>query len=88
MNIRATARRAAAAVALSLALAGLGSGMADAKPMERDHAKYCAKIWHDYDFTAKAFKNAYDKWGPNDVLTLQAASNYERAYNKLTGSGC
>lgn len=88
MNIRAIAGRAVVAVAVSGALAGLGVGMAEAKPMERDHARYCAKVWSDYDYTAKAFTTAYDKWGPSNALTLQAASNYERAYNKLTSSGC
>lgn len=88
MNIRAFTGRAIAVVALSAALAGLGVGIADAKPMERDHAKYCAKLVNDEEFTRKAFLNAYNKYGPNDVLTRQAASNYDRADRKLASSGC
>jgi hypothetical protein len=82
------AGKAIAAVALSGALAGLGAGVAEAKPMERDHARYCAKVWSDFDFTEKAFKHAYDKYGKDDVLTRQAASNYSRASSKLASSGC
>lgn len=88
MNIRTIAGKVIAAAALAGALTGLGAAVAEAKPMERDHARYCAKVWSDFDFTEKAFKNAYDKYGPNDALTRQAASNYSRASSKLSSSGC
>ncbi|MCW4355215.1 hypothetical protein ONR57_18075 [Hoyosella sp. YIM 151337] len=88
MKVRSSLRKTITAIALAGALASLGAGAAQAAPMERDHARYCAKVWSDYDYTAKTFVTTYDKYGPNDVLTRQAASNYERAYNTLVNSGC
>lgn len=38
---RAIVTKVLTAAALSVALAGLGAGVADGKPMERNHAKYC-----------------------------------------------
>ncbi|MCV7363111.1 hypothetical protein H7K19_16365 [Mycolicibacterium neworleansense] len=64
------------------------AGEASAKPMQRDHAKYCAKLKSDVEYTRKAFIAAYDKYGPQDRLTMQAASNYDRAESRLAGAGC
>lgn len=80
--------RAVAAFALAGTLAGVGAGVAEARPMERDNKKYCTKIISDYNFTRNAYLDAYNKYGANDRLTLQAASNYERANDAFATSGC
>jgi len=81
-------KRAIAAVVLAGALAGLGAGVAEARPMERDNKKYCTKVISDYNFTRNAYLDAYNKYGSNDRITLQAASNYERANDVFASSGC
>ncbi|MGV0814816.1 hypothetical protein ABQF34_22865 [Mycolicibacterium boenickei] len=94
---RRSTRRRVVGAALTAAflfggLAGVnvigGAGEASAKPMERERVRYCAKLQRDVDFTKRAFITAYDKYGPQDRLTIQAASNYERAESRLAGSGC
>lgn len=81
-------KQAIAAVTVAGALAGLGAGVAEARPMERDNKRYCAKIISDYEFTAKAYMDALNKYGRDDRLTLQAASNAERAANAFVSSPC
>ncbi len=81
-------KRAITAVALAGALAGLGAGVADAKPMERDHKKYCAKIYSDMERTGAIWVDARSRYGSDDRLTLQARSNYDRAVNAVVGSSC
>jgi hypothetical protein len=77
-----------AAVALSVALAGLGAGVAEAKPMEREHQKYCAKIVRDYEVTGRIYRDYHYRYGPNDALSIQAYSNYSRAADAFASSPC
>jgi hypothetical protein len=88
MNKHSLLNRAVATAALAVALAGLGTGVAEAKPMERDHKRYCTKVIQDYNFTRKAYLHAHQTYGPEDRLTIQAASNYERANDVYATSGC
>ncbi|QZT65863.1 hypothetical protein JN085_29100 [Mycolicibacterium austroafricanum] len=82
------ATKAFTAVALWVALAGLGAGVAEGKPMERHHAKYCAKIISDYKVTWRIYGEYLSKYGPDDALTIQAYSNYDRAAEAHMNSGC
>lgn len=88
MNNQTLLNRGVAAALLAGAVLGLGAGMAEAKPMERDNKKYCVKIIDAYVFTQGAWRDAYKKYGPEDRLTIQAASNYERATDAYMTSGC
>ena len=88
MKNQSLLNRAVAAAVLAGALVGLGAGVAEAKPMERDHKKYCTKVIHDYNFTRKAYLDAAHRYGYEDRLTIQAASNYERANDIYATSGC
>lgn len=77
-----------AAVALSGALAGLGAGVAEAKPMEREDQRYCAKIVRDYEVTGRIYRDYHYRYGPNDALSIQAYSNYSRAADAFASSPC
>lgn len=76
------------AAALSVAVTGLGAGVADGKPMERNHAKYCAKIISDYKVTWRIYGEYLSRYGPDDALTIPAYSNYDRAAEAHMNSGC
>lgn len=88
MKTRAIGRVSLAAVALSGALVGLGAGVANAKPMEREHQKYCAKIVKDYETTRRIYRDYHSRYGPNDALTIQAASNHNRAAEAWVNADC
>ncbi|OBB74975.1 hypothetical protein [Mycobacterium sp. 852014-52144_SCH5372336] len=77
-----------AAIALCGAVAGLGAGVADAKPMEREHQRYCAKIVKDYETTGRIYRDYHKRYGPNDALTIQAASNHSRAADAWVSADC
>jgi hypothetical protein len=88
-------KRAAVAAALTAsALGAVGSfavmtaGAADAKPMERDNKRYCAKVNSDLERTGALYMDALSKYGKDDRLTLQAASNLERAENAWVAASC
>lgn len=88
MKAHAIAKFSMAAVALSGALIGLGGGEAEAKPMERENQRYCAKIVRDYETTGRIYRDYHNRYGPNDALTIQAASNHYRAANAFASSPC
>ncbi|AEV72209.1 hypothetical protein MycrhN_1593 [Mycolicibacterium rhodesiae NBB3] len=88
MRTRVIGKASLAAVALSGALAGLVAGVADAKPMEREDQRYCAKIVRDYETTGRIYRDYHNRYGPNDALTIQASSNYYRAANAFASSPC
>jgi hypothetical protein len=77
-----------AAIALSGALVGLGAGIADAKPMERENQRYCAKIVRDYETTGRIYRDYHNRYGPYDALTIQASSNHSRAADAFVSSPC
>jgi hypothetical protein len=77
-----------AAIALSGALVGLGAGIAEAKPMERENQRYCAKIVRDYETTGRIYRDYHNRYGPYDALTIQASSNYSRAAEAFASTPC
>lgn len=94
MKNHACKRVAAAAALTASALGAMGSfavltaSAADAKPMEHDNKRYCAKINSDLERTGALYMDALSKYGRDDRLTLQAASNLERAENAWVASSC
>lgn len=88
MKRLATGRISLATVTLSAALAVFGTGVADAKPMEREQQRYCAKIVKDYETTARIYRDYHNRYGPYDALTIQASSNYSRAADAFASSPC
>lgn len=77
-----------AAVALTGTLNGLGAGVAEAKPMERENQRYCAKIVRDYETRARIYRDYHNRYGPDDALTIQASSNYSRAAEAFASTPC
>ncbi|HEY9264782.1 MAG TPA: hypothetical protein VIQ11_09275 [Mycobacterium sp.] len=94
MKNHAFKRVAGAAALTASALGAMGSfavltaSAADAKPMEHDNKRYCAKINSDLERTGALYMDALSKYGRDDRLTLQAASNLERAENAWVASSC
>ncbi|MFN0027520.1 MAG: hypothetical protein ACKV2O_10125 [Acidimicrobiales bacterium] len=88
MKLLRVTKKAIAAAVLSGSITGLGAGVAEAAPMERDHKKYCAKINSDMDITGRIYIDYRTRFGSDNRLTLQAASNFDRAVDAFMASSC
>jgi hypothetical protein len=73
---------------LAGALAGLGAGVADARPMERDNKKYCAKVLSDYERTGAIYRDYINRYGLEDRLTQNAGAIHVHAANTWAASSC